>query len=373
MPKVLFLTAYPVEDASCRYRVHQFIPYLQSAGYQCTISSFATPQLFRALRSTGSLLTKTIHTTFCSVRRLVMLANLSHYDLVVIHREAFPFFAPLVENWIVHRHARVIYSFDDAVYCGHAEVSRLTHPLLYRMKHGHGYDEVIRLSPYVIAGNRLLAQHAAEVNTNVSVVPTVIDCRRFWPKSIGKGEQIVIGWIGSPSTVSYLAAIEPALDEIAKRHQTRVKFRFFGCPEYKFKLPRYQCFPFNVDREPDDVRSIDIGVMPMPDTQWTRGKCAFKAIQYMSAGVPTVASPVGVTTDLIHHNVNGLLATSETEWVNELERLISDKQLCKHLSVNARRTVEEKYSLDVWGPRFVSLLNEILTSEKIRQGDLIAA
>lgn len=373
MPRILFLTAYPIEDASCRYRVHQFIPYLHRAGYQCTISSFATPQLFRALRSTGSLLTKMAHTAFCSLRRVFTVANLSHFDLVVIHREAFPFFAPLVESWIVHRHARVIYSFDDAVYYGHTEVSSLTHPLLYRVKHGHGYDEIIRLSRYVIAGNRVLAEHSAELNPNVSVIPTVIDCRRFWPKSISKSEEIAIGWIGSPTTVAYLAAIEPALQEIARRHQTRVKFRFFGCPGYKFNLLRYQAFPFDVDCEPDDVRSIDIGVMPMPDNEWTRGKCAFKAIQYMSSGVPTVASPVGVTTDLVQHNVNGLLAKSQSEWINELDRLISDRQLCKYLSVNARRTVEERYSLDVWGPRFVSLLNEILTRDKIHQGDLIAA
>lgn len=360
MPKILFLTAYPIEDASCRYRVHQFVTYLERAGYDCTISSFATPALFRAFRTGGQLITKVRQTIYCSLRRLLKLPTISNFDLVVIHREAFPFLAPLVEKWVLRMHPRVIFSFDDAIYCGHGDVSALSHPFLYRIKHGSGYNDVIRSSFHVIAGNRILAEHAKRFNPNVSVIPTVIDCQQFWYKRVRLADQpITIGWIGTRSTVSYLEVLEPVLQELAKRNPNRLRFRIFGAPEYTPTLPDCQSLPFNLDREAEDIRSLDIGLMPLPDTEWTRGKCAFKAIQYMASGVPTVASPVGVTTDLIQHNVNGLLANSPGEWLQEIERLISALSLRQQLAACARRTVQEKYSLQVWGPEFASLITDI--------------
>jgi glycosyltransferase involved in cell wall biosynthesis len=374
MPAILFLTAYPIEDASCRYRIHQFVTHLERAGYECTISSFATPTLFRALRKKGHLASKVRQTLSCTSRRLSTLAKLSEFDLVVIHREAFPFFAPLMENLALRLHPKVVFSFDDAIYCGHTEVSTLNHPLLYRAKHGRGYDGVIRRSFHVIAGNRTLAEHAAGLNPNVTVIPTVVDCQQFWCKPVARTRgPITIGWIGSQSTVSYLAMVEPVLREIARRNPGRVRFRMFGSPDYKLDVADCQSLPFVLDREAEDIRSLDIGLMPLPDTAWARGKCAFKAIQYMASGVPTVASPVGVTTDLIQHNDNGLIANSPIEWLHAIERLIYDLSLCQHIAVNARRTIEERYSLQVWGPRFVSLLDEIRQRGELPRPSSVAA
>ena len=119
MPKILFLVAHPVEDASRRYRVEQFLPLLESSGYECTVSEFSTPRLFDALRSKGKLAVKALHTVYCGARRVVRLAALSEFDLIFIHREAFPFFTPAFENWVLSRHQRVIFSFDDAIYAAH--------------------------------------------------------------------------------------------------------------------------------------------------------------------------------------------------------------------------------------------------------------
>jgi hypothetical protein len=169
---------HPV-DAGYRYRVEQFLPYLESAGYKCTVYPFSTRRLYQALQSRGHLVTKILQTLYCAARRVVRLANLSQFDLVVIHREAFPFFVPTVEKWILRRHPRVIFSFDDATYSGHHDPSKLNHPLLYRFKYGQGVNEVLRRSLHIIAGNRILADYAKELNSNVSVVPTVVDCSRF--------------------------------------------------------------------------------------------------------------------------------------------------------------------------------------------------
>ena len=161
--KILFLVAHPVEDASCRYRVHQFVPLLERAGYACTVSAFSTPQLFRSLRSKRRLGTKLAHTLYCTARRLFRIAYLNRFDLILIHREVFPFFTPRWEQWVLRHSEKVIFSFDDALFAGHDDVSALNHPLLYHLKYGRGVDEVLRRSRLVIAGNRFLADYARQI------------------------------------------------------------------------------------------------------------------------------------------------------------------------------------------------------------------
>jgi glycosyltransferase involved in cell wall biosynthesis len=356
--KILFLVAHPIDDASVRYRVHQFLPYLEGEGHDCAVWSFASPRLFRVLRSKGRWGTKVLETLRCSLRRLRQLADLSDFDLVVIHREAFPFLTPWMEKWVLLRHPKVIFSFDDAIYAGHDDVSGLNHPILYRLKYGRGVDEVLRRSLHVIAGNRILADYARRFNSHVSIVPTVVDCVQYpcKPARSNGNWPITLGWVGSRTTVPYLSLIEPALRSLARAHPGRLRFRFFGCPEYKLDVPDFESLPFRLETEVADLHSLDIGVMPLPDTVWTRGKCAFKAIQYMASGIATVASPVGITAEIIEDGVNGLLARSADDWLPALDRLVEDQELRSRLSRNARRTIEASYSLQGWGPRLVSLL-----------------
>lgn len=362
MPRVLFLTAYPIEDASCRYRVHQFLPYLERAGYECEVSSFCSPELFSALRGKGKVATKFRETLRCSAKRLLELRRMPGFDLIVIHREAFPFFAPVVEERIMRRHPRVIFSFDDAVFAGHENVEGLSHPMLYRWKHGKKYDAVIRGSSHVIAGNRILAEYARGLNQSVSVIPTVVDCGKYVFRApvTGRSSPITIGWIGSQSTAPYLELAGPALRRLGEIFAGRVRFRFIGAPDYHPPLPDSLSVPFRLDHEIEDLQSLNIGMMPLPDTEWTRGKCAFKAIQYMASGVPVVASPVGITTDLIRHNVNGLLASSADEWFRELSRLVRDAELRQRLALQGRQTIEDSYSLEHWAPRMTALFDQLL-------------
>jgi len=360
MPAILFLVAHPVEDASRRYRIDQFLPLLQSAGYHCTVSEFSTPQLFRALRSKGRVARKAYETAYCALRRILRLSSLSNYDAIVIHREAFPFFMPAFEKWVLRQHGRVIFSFDDAIHAGHADRSGLSHPWLYRVKYGRSIEPVIAGSCHVIAGNSVLAGYAKQFNSHVSVIPTVVDCNIYQYQPVGDhAEPLVVGWMGSPSTASYLLAIAPALRQLAETFGNRVKFRFVGCEDIGMNLPRSSYLPFDLGSELPDIRSLDIGIMPMPDTPWTRGKCAFKAIQYMAAGVPTIASPVGATLELIQHGENGFLAQSPNAWLRQLCELVNNLELRRRLSMRARRTVEERFSLQVWGPRFVSLIQTL--------------
>lgn len=372
MPSVLFFTAYPIEDASCRYRVHQFVPYLERAGYKCEVSSFCSPDLFAALKEKGRFALKLREMLHCSAKRLLCLRDISSFDAIVIHREAFPLLAPVVENSVLRRHTKVIFSFDDAIYAGHEEVAGLSHPVLYRWKHGAGYDEVIRRSAHVIVGNSILAEYARQFNRKLSVIPTVVDCRKFQFRLPCDARPVTIGWMGSRSTAPYLALVAPALRRLASAFAGRVHFRFVGAPGHQPRVPNSYSAPFVLGREIEELRSFDIGIMPLPDTEWTRGKCAFKAIQYMASGVPVVASPVGITSDLVQHNANGLMAAGEEDWFCELARLAFDVNLRRRLALAGRKTIEESYSLERWGPRMVEIFDRLL-GRRAREHESVAA
>jgi glycosyltransferase involved in cell wall biosynthesis len=365
MKRVLFLLAHPMEDAGCRYRVYQFLPYLENAGYRCVVAPFSTAGLFRALRSRNHFLHKVSQAAYCSVRRLLQLSRVPQFDVVVIHREVFPFFTPAFERIVLRSSQRVIFSFDDAIYAGHHDVTSLNHPFLYRLKYGRGVDEVLGRSVHIVAGNRILGDYARRFNPRVTVIPTVVDCDYYWyrePQTIAD-TPITVGWMGSRSTVAYLASVEPVLRSIARKYAGKVQFRFVGHPDYQPDLPASTSVPFELDSEVGALHSLDIGIMPLPDTEWTRGKCAFKAIQYMATGAVAVASPVGVTADLIEHNGNGILARTADDWFQSLSALIEDGVLRRRLSLSARRTIEDAYSLSTWAPCLVSVF-DLVTGER---------
>jgi glycosyltransferase involved in cell wall biosynthesis len=381
MPRILFLTAYPEEDASCRYRVHQFVPYLEQAGYECTVAPFASKRLFKLLKARGGLARKAIEALRCSARRFAILQKVGAYDIVVIHREVFPFFAPAVENLVLRcakqsrKRTQVIFSFDDAIYAGHEDVSSLTHPWLYRWKHGRGYDEAISGCDHVIAGNRILADYAGGLNPSVTVIPTVVECGKYQLRQVDPGRAccVTIGWMGSPTTAPYLRVVEPALRRIAGKHPDKVRFRFVGCPEYNLELPNCTSVPFHLQTEIEELQKFDVGLMPLTDTAWSRGKCAFKGVQYMASGVATVASPVGITPDLIQDGVNGFLAASPEEWFRAFDRLITDAGLRNRIAREARRSIETGYSLETWAPRMLALFDQLSGRRGILEQDTIAA
>jgi hypothetical protein len=313
----------------------------------------------------GRLLTKIAHTLWCTLRRILDAVQAGKYDLVVIHREVFPFFTPAFEHVILARNRHTLYAFDDAVYAGHGESKALRNSMLYRFKYGAGVNKVIARSLHVMAGNEVLASHARGLNPSVSIFPTVVDLDQYTlqPDIKTGNRPVTIGWFGSNSTAPYLAAVEAPLQRLAKVHPGRVRFRFFGAPYLNLDLPDFKAMPFCLQSEIDDLRQIDIGLMPMPDTAWTRGKCAFKAIQYMALAAVAVVSPVGAATQLVDDGKNGFYAANGDEWYSVLDRLVCNPALRRQIGANARKTIEQEYSLQTWGPRLVALLEDIVTSE----------
>jgi glycosyltransferase involved in cell wall biosynthesis len=360
MKRLLFLTPSPIDSASERYRIYQFLPHLERAGFACTVRPFATRALHRAIQR-EKLASKLLLTPLCYMRRVLQLTTLSQYDAIVVHRGIFPFPWPALEKIIVSRHPKVIFDFDDAIHVGHQDVGATKYPWIYKLKYGPGVNEMLRHSTHVIAGNRTLADHASQFNSQVSVIPTVVDLDQYaYQTPRTSSDVLTIGWVGSRSTSPYLLEIEPALRRLSEAYPGKIRFQIYGHPERTLNLPNFSSLPFSLATEITDLRNIDIGIMPAPDNQWTQGKCAFKAIQYMALGIPTVVSPVGMATELIQNNVNGFWARTPQQWFEMLSQLVSDTQLRVRFSEAGRKTIESRYSLQAWAPRLTELLQQVL-------------
>lgn len=353
--KILFLVPYPSEGASARLRVEQFVPSLRQAGIECKVRPFLTTSFYRILYKRGNTVRKVFLFLFCVCRRASDLARAVFYDVIFIHREALPVGLPVVEALLFLLNKKVIFDFDDAIYLPPEGSS----PLIAFLKCPWKTGFIIRHSRAVIAGNDYLRRYAERFNGSITVIPTCIDTERYHSSRPGRSpESLVIGWIGSHTTQVFLKSIREVLFGLLKRYDN-LAVHLVGAQPGVLNHERVVVKRWSVGSELDDIRQFDIGVMPMPDTEWTRGKCAFKAILYMSLEMPVVASRVGVNREIVKDGSNGFLASSGKEWEEKLLRLIEDGSLRRSLGASGRATVEREFSLRTNAPLFCDLLKKI--------------
>lgn len=335
MPSVLFLT-WSRNQPSTRYRVHQYLDRLSRSGFDV--------EVFLA----GGL---------SAGRRYELLKRARAVDVVYTQKKLFNrAFLPLIA-WA---NPNLLYDFDDAGFAvepweskprGMAPGSRSTVRRL---------NATLKRAVAVVAGNKFLSSYAERYNSNVYVLPTPVDTESVGPRGRPGGEGTGrIGWLGTSKNLYYLRRLLPALREVSER-LPGVKLSVLSNAGFNADGIPVENVRWSPDKEAEWMGSIDVGIMPLEDDDWSRGKCAFKLLQYMAAGLPTVSSPVGMNAEVVQDGVNGMLAGTRDEWSRKLVTLLETPGLRGELGANARRTAVQKYSLDVCARRMESILRSVL-------------
>lgn len=325
-----------------RYRIYQYLAGLRARGVEVDVSPLfgdgyldiaADPRSSRrAVRRLGAA-------AVGYGRRVADLLRRGAYDLLVVERQLLPYLPASMELPLFRGRTPVALEFDDAIY--------LT-PF-----HGRKLARLAAAARLVIVGNAELARFAAGAR-EVAVVPTVLDVKRYRPRLDHRDrDRFVVGWIGLPYNLPALQRLARPLARVAR--EVPLELRVIGTAAPELPGVPVRLVPWSEAGEAAALADLDVGVMPLADNPWSRGKCALKLLQYMAAGVPAVASPVGVNRDILADGENGRLADGEEEWLGALLALARSPSLRARLGAAGRRTVEARYSLDAWVPRVAAL------------------
>src|SRR3989338_8543617 len=353
--RVLFWVPYPTEGASNRYRVEQYLPYLKKNGIKYSLHPFWSSSAYKILYKSGYFLNKVYFFILGTIFRIFDLLTIFQYDIIFIHREAYPIGGAFFETILSILRKPIIFDFDDAIFL---PVSSRPNNFIERFKKPEKIKCIIGKSRHVITGNRYLSDFALQYNRSVSIIPTPIDMDKNFPVAKNYGDGIVIGWIGSITTLDFLNTVKDAFISLSNCFP-HIKFKIVGGNFSIDGLSTIISKPWSMEEEIEDLKTFDIGIMPMPDNEWTRGKCGFKAILYMNMGIPCVCSPVGVNREIITDGVNGFLAGTDEEWIEKLSLLIENAELRKKLGMAGRKTVEEKYSVNINAPRCLEIFKRV--------------
>lgn len=342
----------PDRSPGQRYRLEQWLPILQKLGIHTKLEPFEDEELNSLLYQPGQLVRKMRLVARALGRRIRLLKSIPEYDLVYIFREAALLGPAFLERRIYRMDVPIIYDFDDAIFVRYISPSN---GLLSLLKCAGKTQTICRMASHVTVGNRYLAEYALRAGSKATIIPTTIDTDKYTLEpGRASSSPPVIGWTGSHSTVQHLEGLKGVLTKLAGHDNFRL--RVIGSDGFRFAGVQTDVIPWAAESEVADLRPVDIGIMPLPDNPWTRGKCACKALQYMGLGIPTVCSPVGANRDLIRDGVNGFLAGSENEWVDKLSRLLGSEDLRRKLGMEGRATVESEFSARVQAPRVFDIL-----------------
>ena len=357
MKRILYIVPHrPDRSPGQRFRCEHFIPILQQNGYEITYSNLLTAWDDKYFYQPKCYAIKAF--IFCKafLRRCFDVLRARKYDCIFIYREAFMIGTTLFERGLAKSGKPIIFDFDDSIWI--SDISEGNKNLSW-MKRSSKTDEIIALSKLVIVGNQYLADHAKLFNNNVEIIPTTIDTNYHKPTEKQAKETVCIGWTGSETTIRHFKLIIPVLKRIKEKYGDKVSFIQISnvtseCPEIGLET-----VVWNAQDEIAQLQRIDIGIMPLPDDAWAKGKCGFKGLQYMALEIPTIMAPVGVNTEIIDDGKHGFFATTDDEWFAVLCKLIDDADLRKNIGEEGRKTIVARYSIDSQKEKYLSLFENI--------------
>jgi glycosyltransferase involved in cell wall biosynthesis len=364
--KVLFIVQHRFNRSpGQRYRCEQYISYLENNGFECVYSPLiTTKEEDNALYNSSSLFDKAAIFLKGFWRRLKDVRRARNFDIIFIYREAFMTGSVFFERLLKKSGARVILDFDDAIWL--STVSEVNRSLQWLKRPGK-VNDIIALSNLVITGNSYLADYAKTYNKNVTIFPSTIDLDYYRiPDKPKTSEIITIGWSGSHTTIEHFETIVPVLKNLKNKFGPLIKFEVYGDANYKNAALEIQGTAWSFDSEVSTIAAFDIGIMPLPDDNWSKGKCAMKGLQYMGLQVPAVLAAVGMNKDVINDGLNGFLANNEDEWLVKLSLLIENPGLREQIGKAGRKTIEQRFSSQGLRGHYLDIFRIVLTGGTIK-------
>lgn len=336
--KVLFFPQGDRDTPSSRVRVFQYIDYLERCGVKCRVY----PD--EIIKHKYEKWTK-------------LFVNIVWSDIVFVQKK----FLSKKVIWLTKvLRKKKIFDFDDAIYVnqfpGHSS------------KEGKFYQKLVNMvkgSDTVIVGNNYLKDFAIQYNKSCFILPSVVDTDLYPQKRYRDSDQVIIGWVGTPNNLVYVKKLESIFNQLKKKYDEKIEFRIICSKPLIFKELEVEFVPWKLQKEVKDLSIFDIGIMPLPENAWTRGKCGYKALLYMALGIAVVCSPVGINKEIVSDGENGFLANSEDEWFKKLSLLVQNKELRHRIRLKGRATVEKYYSLKMYAPQMLKIIKTTMSKEKV--------
>jgi glycosyltransferase involved in cell wall biosynthesis len=353
LKKALFIAHHRLDRSpGQRYRFEQYFSYLEEHGITCKLSNIISEEDDKVLYSAGNYIKKALIALKAYRQRKKELKSIAEYDLVLIYREAILTGSTFFEKKSAKLGVPILFDFDDAIWV--KDVSEGNQRLSF-LKNANKIKEILPLCKHVVAGNRYLRDFALKFNKSVSIIPSTIDTDKYKEIKQFKEGLVTIGWVGSHTTIKHFETIVPILMKLKEKYKDKIEFKVIGDPVYYNSDLGIDGMAWDNSKEVEFFNMLDIGVMPLPENEWTKGKCGMKGLLYMSVNTPAVMSSVGMNSEIIENGVNGFLADTAEEWFEVLSKLIEDENLRKSIGLAGRKTVEEKYSMNSQKEKYLDL------------------
>jgi glycosyltransferase involved in cell wall biosynthesis len=352
--RITAFTKYGRMAASTRQRVLQYVPALEAAGFEVHVHPLLGDDYIASVAEGTNYPKTSVMRAYA--RRFRQLSNLGETGIIWVYAELFPYLPAAFEQLAFRSSRPVVYDFDDAFFIPYDENSN---PAVRAILSGK-LAPLIRNAAMACCGNRVLQEYAERFTSRTTILPTVVDTDRYRPAERDATEApLTIGWIGSPSTWCNVEPLLPLLEEVCRSGMARFRAIGAGPAATGVRFPGLELAPWSEDGEIAEIQAMDIGMMPLLDRPFQRGKSGFKLVQYMACGLPSIASPVGVNSDIVDEGETGLLASSTEEWGRGLTRLMGDPALRQRFGEAGRRKAVSTYSLRAHAPRLVQVMERV--------------
>jgi len=358
MPRVLFVASHRLGRApSQRFRFEQYLEHLTGEGIDWEFSPLLTVEDDATFYGRSSALLKAWVLARCALRRTRDVRRASEFDIAFIQREAFFGGWPVFERAFKRAGLRVVLDFDDSIWL--LDVSDANRQYGW-LKRPQKTAEIARLADAVVGGNSFLVDYARKFNPNTVLIPTTIDTRSY-KRTIPRrtSGSLCVGWTGSPTTIRNFECGVPALLQMKAKYGNRIQFKVIGDGSYRHEGLGIQGEAWDSRTEVESLSTMDVGIMPLPDEDWSRGKCGLKGLQFMALETPVVMEDLGANREIVTDGADGFLASGHAQWVAKLSLLIESADLRERLAVAGRRTVEARFSVDSQKAAYVQVIRDL--------------